>query len=69
MAPVRGDDPRRRTLEAADLVARHYGVEQQAVELEQATAGEWEPLAVAMLAEAMAAFMVEHPAPGARGRG
>ena len=62
------DDPRRRTLEAARMVARHYGVEQQAAELERARPGVWEPLAVAMLAEAVAALLIEQPAPGARAR-
>ena len=60
-------DPRRRTMEAARLVAEHYGVEQQAAELERAAPGEWEPLAAAMPTERMAAFLVEHPAQG-RGR-
>ena len=42
-------------------MARHYRVERQAAELEQARPGEWEPLAVAVLAEAVAALLVVRP--------
>ena len=45
------DDPRRRTLEAAELIAEQYGVQEQAAALERA--GEaWQAEAVALLAGA-----------------
>ena len=60
------DDPRRRTVEAAELIGEHYGVREQAEALRSAPPGAWEPLAVAMLAEAVAALPVEQPAGEAR---
>lgn len=50
-------DPRTRTLEALETVARHYGVTDDLRRLQQANV--WQPEAVAMLAEVVAALVLE----------
>ena len=53
-------DPKQCTLEALAIVAESYGVGQDLDALE--AAGNWQPGAVAMLAEALAALVIDQRA-------
>ena len=56
--------PRQRTVEALALVSAQYGLRDDMAALERA-GDDWEPLAVAMLAEAVAALLLDvRPRPG-----
>jgi hypothetical protein len=49
------ETPRRRALEALETLGIEFGVSHRAVE----RADDWQPLAVAMLAEGLAALLIE----------
>ena len=60
--------PRQRTVEALASVARAYGLHAD-LEALRAAGDDWEPLAIAMVAEALAAMLLDlPPRPGTRMR-
>jgi hypothetical protein len=61
------ESPRQRALEALETVGREFGVSEHVRAVEAAQ--DWEPLAVAMLAEGLAALLIEiRPRTGVAGR-
>jgi hypothetical protein len=63
------ETPRERTLDAARMIADRYGVPDQVRQLERAEDASFEPLAVALLAEAVAALLIELPPGSPRAKG
>jgi len=58
--------PRQRTTEALEAVAHQYALRDDMAALERA-GDDWQPLAIAMLAEALAALLLDvRPRPGTR---
>jgi hypothetical protein len=58
--PPASIDPKQRTLEALEIISETYGVGQDLDALQ--AAGNWQPSALAMLAEAVAAILIEQRA-------